>query len=83
MKMQDQKKKRQICARRRYEVEVGVRSIEGNGANLKRNSLYSHLHVATRDAKRIGRPCEDGVVLSDNEKSSKTLGLIYLNELWA
>jgi hypothetical protein len=26
------KKKRQICARRRFEVEVGVRSIEDGGA---------------------------------------------------
>lgn len=33
------KKKRQICARRRYEVEVRVRSIERNGANLKEKRL--------------------------------------------
>jgi hypothetical protein len=33
------KRKRQICARRRYEVEVGVRSIEENGANLKEKQL--------------------------------------------
>ena len=39
MKMQHQKKKRQICARPRYVVEVGVRSIEQNGANLKEKQL--------------------------------------------
>ena len=39
MKMQDQKKVRQICAGRRYKVEVEVRSIEENGANLTRKQL--------------------------------------------
>ncbi len=60
--MQEQKKKRQIYARRRYEVEVGVRSIEENRANLKESraniAICTFQHVMIEDelaerAKRV------------------------------
>ena len=67
--MQDQKKKRQICARHRYEVEVGVRSIEENGAKLADIAICTLQHVIQDELANRAKMVESCCQITGPRKS--------------